>query len=121
MIQPRVLYILRVYTHLHRRSCFGFEGGISRSRYLTDLSVKFKLSFNNYIFFNRNIKIFGPCNYVGTLVKATDLRAGACLVLAGLAATGETIIEEAQHILRGYEDIQNKLNNVGANLKVEEI
>lgn len=80
-----------------------------------------KLGANIEFINNRNIKIFGPCNYVGTLVKATDLRAGACLVLAGLAATGETIIEEAQHILRGYEDIQNKLNNVGANLKVEEI
>ena len=80
-----------------------------------------KLGANIEFINNRNIKIFGPCNYAGTLVKATDLRAGACLVLAGLAATGETIIEEAQHILRGYEDIQNKLNNVGANLKVEEI
>ena len=80
-----------------------------------------KLGANIEFINNRNIKIFGPCNYVGTLVKATDLRAGACLVLAGLAATGETIIEEAQHILREYEDIQNKLNNVGANLKVEEI
>ena len=58
---------------------------------------------------------------VGTLVKATDLRAGACLVLAGLAAEGETIIEDGHHILRGYENIQNKLNDVGAKLTIEEI
>jgi UDP-N-acetylglucosamine 1-carboxyvinyltransferase len=38
----------------------------------------------------------------GTLVKATDLRAGAALILAGLAARGETIIEDAIHIFRGY-------------------
>lgn len=54
----------------------------------------------------------------GALVKATDLRAGAALVIAGLAAEGKTTIEEIQHIKRGYEDIVEKLQNLGANIKV---
>jgi len=80
-----------------------------------------KLGANIELVNDRNIKVNGPSKLVGTLVKATDLRAGACLVLAGLAAEGETIIEDGHHILRGYENIQNKLNDVGAKLTIEEI
>lgn len=54
----------------------------------------------------------------GTKVRATDLRAGAALILAGLAAEGETIIEEAVHIFRGYENIAQKLNNLGAEITI---
>lgn len=53
----------------------------------------------------------------GARVKATDLRAGAALVLAGLAAQGETIIENATHIFRGYENIRQKLTNLGAKVR----
>lgn len=53
----------------------------------------------------------------GAPVKATDLRAGAALIIAGLAASGETTIEEIQHIERGYEDIVSKLSMLGANIK----
>ncbi len=53
----------------------------------------------------------------GAPVKATDLRAGAALIIAGLAATGETTIEEIQHIERGYEDIVSKLSMLGADIK----
>ena len=80
-----------------------------------------KLGANIELVNDRNIKVNGPSKLVGTLVKATDLRAGACLVLAGLAAEGQTIIEDGHHILRGYENIQNKLNDVGAKLTIEEI
>ena len=45
---------------------------------------------------------------------ATDLRASACLVLAGLVASGETIVERIYHLDRGYENIEQKLGNVGA-------
>ena len=51
---------------------------------------------------------------------ATDLRAGACMVLAGLAATGKTVIKDVDHILRGYENIIIKLTNVGAKISLEE-
>ena len=80
-----------------------------------------KLGANIELVNDRNIKVNGPSELIGTTVKATDLRAGACLVLAGLCAKGETIIEDGHHILRGYENIQNKLNDVGANLTIEEI
>jgi len=53
----------------------------------------------------------------GARVKATDLRAGAALVLSGLAAKGETVIENAEHIFRGYENIEEKLTRLGAKIK----
>lgn len=53
----------------------------------------------------------------GTQVKATDLRAGAALILAALAAQGETVIENAIHIFRGYENVNEKLIKLGAKIK----
>ena len=50
-------------------------------------------------------------------VRAVDLRAGAAMVIAGLAATGRTEIEEIGHIERGYDDLVNKLRNVGGDIK----
>lgn len=64
--------------------------------------------------------INGKTTLKGTVVKATDLRAGACLVVAGLIANGQTVIEDAEHILRGYSNIIEKLRNVGAKIKIEE-
>lgn len=52
----------------------------------------------------------------GTTVRATDLRAGAALIAAGLAAKGRTVIESADHIDRGYEAIVEKLRQVGAEI-----
>ncbi len=56
----------------------------------------------------------GPCRLTGTRVSATDLRAGAALVLAGLAAEGITELERVHHVDRGYEDLEIKLRGVGA-------
>lgn len=70
---------------------------------------------------DKHITIKGPTKLVGCTVKATDLRAGACLVLAGLAAEGETIITDIEHVLRGYENITQKLTEVGAKIELEEI
>ncbi len=64
----------------------------------------------------RKIYINGPKNLIGKEVIATDLRAGACLVLAGLKASGTTVIKDVEHILRGYENIIEKLTNVGADI-----
>ena len=69
----------------------------------------------------KKIIVKGPSKLVGKKVKATDLRAGACLVLAGLIAEGTTTITDVEHILRGYENIIEKLSNVGAKIKLEEI
>ena len=66
------------------------------------------------------IKINGPRNLIGKKVAATDLRAGACLILAALKATGTTTITDIEYVLRGYENIITKLQNVGATIKLEE-
>jgi len=62
--------------------------------------------------------IKGGHNLYGTCVKATDLRAGAALVLAALAAEGETEISQVHHIFRGYENLVEKLNGIGAQLTI---
>ncbi len=53
----------------------------------------------------------------GATVMATDLRASASLVLAGLVARGDTVIERIYHLDRGYENLESKLNALGANVK----
>lgn len=67
------------------------------------------------------IKIKGPTKLHGCEVSATDLRAGACMILAALTAEGITTILEAEHLLRGYEGIVDKLKSVGAKISLEEI
>lgn len=61
--------------------------------------------------------IEGVDKLIGAPVKAVDLRAGAALVLAGLCAEGTTTIESIHHIERGYENIIEKLQNIGADIK----
>lgn len=69
----------------------------------------------------QHAKIIGPTKLMGAEITATDLRAGAALVTAGLIAEGTTIINDVEHILRGYERIINKLSDVGANIKIVEV
>ena len=66
----------------------------------------------------QKIKIKGPTKLTGTNVVATDLRAGACMVLAALIADGTTTINSIEHVLRGYENIIEKLSNVGAKIEL---
>lgn len=54
----------------------------------------------------------------GANVKATDLRAGAALIIAGLAAHGETVVEDMVHVWRGYEAIDKKLKSLGAQVEL---
>jgi UDP-N-acetylglucosamine 1-carboxyvinyltransferase len=56
----------------------------------------------------------GPRKLSGTIVQSPDLRGGAALVMAGLVAKGTTIVDGASHILRGYEEFEEKLSNLGA-------
>lgn len=65
--------------------------------------------------------IEGIKELLGAPVRATDLRAGAAMIIAGLSAKGETTIEDIQHIERGYENIVEKLVNLGANIKKENV
>jgi UDP-N-acetylglucosamine 1-carboxyvinyltransferase len=59
----------------------------------------------------------GPTELTGARVQASDLRASASLVLAGLAAAGETLIDRVYHIDRGYEKIEAKLSALGAEIE----
>lgn len=65
--------------------------------------------------------IQGPASLEGSTVTATDLRAGAALVLAGLIAKGETEIHDIYHIERGYSSLIEKLCAIGANIRKESI
>ncbi|MFS1510874.1 UDP-N-acetylglucosamine 1-carboxyvinyltransferase [Chengkuizengella sp. SCS-71B] len=60
--------------------------------------------------------VTGNTKLIGSKVNATDLRAGAALILAGLAAEGETIISEIHHIDRGYVNVTKKLKQLGADI-----
>ena len=61
--------------------------------------------------------VHGPIRLRGTTVAALDLRCGIALVLAGLAAEGTTVVEEAGHIRRGYEQLPERLVSLGAELE----
>ena len=90
-----------------------YENRMGHIKYLKNMGANITL--------NNNIAIInGPTKLYGKNVVATDLRAGASLVLAGLIAEGETVIDEVSHILRGYENIVEKLNKVGAKITLEE-
>jgi len=65
----------------------------------------------------RKAVVRGPSSLSGTTVQASDLRASAGLVLAGLVASGETVIDRVYHIDRGYEQIVEKLRGVGADIE----
>lgn len=62
----------------------------------------------------RHAVVRGVDRLSGAPVRAHDIRAGAALVIAGLGADGETIISDAHHVDRGYEDLAGKLSSVGA-------
>ncbi|SHH19576.1 UDP-N-acetylglucosamine 1-carboxyvinyltransferase [Tepidibacter thalassicus] len=66
----------------------------------------------------RSAVVQGVENLQGSTVNATDLRAGAALILAGLVAEGETTIGDVHHIYRGYVDIDKKLKALGADIEV---
>lgn len=66
------------------------------------------------------LTIVGKTSLKGAELRVPDLRGGACLLLAGLIADGETILDNIGLILRGYEDVVEKLKNVGAKIEIIE-
>lgn len=90
-----------------------YENRFKNVPYLNDMGANITID-------DKKIRVIGPTKLTGKVVNATDLRAGACLVLAGLKAEGETIIENVEHVLRGYENIIGKLSAVGAKIELEE-
>ncbi|QBR47099.1 UDP-N-acetylglucosamine 1-carboxyvinyltransferase [Leuconostoc kimchii] len=68
-----------------------------------------------------HIRVNHSPRLVGTDVEAAEIRAGAALIIAAIMAEGETIINDADHILRGYDRIQDKLTTLGADITIEGI
>ena len=91
-----------------------YENRFKNVPYLKDMGADIEIV-------GKKIYVKGPTSLVGSEVEATDLRAGACLILAGLKAEGKTTINNVEHVLRGYENIIEKLTNVGAKIEIEEI
>ena len=90
-----------------------YDNRMGHVKYLNNMGANIEIKDNTEI-------ICGKTEYKGKKVKATDLRAGAAMVLAGLIAEGQTEISNVEHILRGYENIVEKLSNVGADTRIEE-
>ncbi|MBH4888343.1 UDP-N-acetylglucosamine 1-carboxyvinyltransferase, partial [Staphylococcus aureus] len=65
----------------------------------------------------RSAKLEGKSQLQGAQVKATDLRAAAALILAGLVADGKTSVTELNHLDRGYVDLHGKLKQLGADIE----
>ena len=91
-----------------------FENRFMHIPYLKELGANIEIK-------NQTATILGPTKLKGSEVVATDLRAGATMVAAALLADGKTTITNAEHILRGYESITEKLTNVGAKIAIKEI
>jgi UDP-N-acetylglucosamine 1-carboxyvinyltransferase len=63
-------------------------------------------------------EVFGPTSLTGQPVRCLDIRAGAGVVLAGLIASGETVVSALHHLDRGYEGFVEKLKSLGADIEV---
>jgi len=88
-----------------------FEG---RMGYIGELV---KMGANAIVADPHRVIITGPTPMIGQEIKSFDLRAGATLIIAGLIASGQTIINEAEIVDRGYEKIEERLRELGANIK----
>lgn len=89
----------------------------SRFHYLTELAkLGAKISADG----GRQAIITGVPRFSGAIVRATDLRAGAALIVAALAADGETRVYDTFHVERGYENIVGKLRGIGAEISRED-
>jgi UDP-N-acetylglucosamine 1-carboxyvinyltransferase len=87
-----------------------FENRFMHVQELQRLGADIRLEGNTVI-------IRGVERLTGAPIMATDLRASACLVLAGLVAQGDTIVDRVYHIDRGYENIEEKLGQLGARIR----
>jgi UDP-N-acetylglucosamine 1-carboxyvinyltransferase len=87
-----------------------FENRFMHASELQRMGARIQISHDKAV-------VEGPTRLIGARVQASDLRASASLVLAGLIAEGETTIDRVYHIDRGYEKIETKLKTVGADIE----
>ena len=110
-MQPQMAVILGIAegTSIVTESIFE-----NRFRYVDELA---RMGANIKVESNIAI-ISGVEKYTGARLNAPDLRAGAALVIAGLVAEGVTIIDDIHYIMRGYENFEGKLRELGANIEL---
>jgi len=87
-----------------------FENRMMHVQELVRLGAEIEVEGNTAV-------VRGVTRLTGANVMATDLRASACLVIAGLVADGETTIDRIYHLDRGYERIEDKLSALGARIR----
>ena len=90
-----------------------YENRMGHIKYLQKMGANIRVN-------DRTAIIVGKTSLTGEEVTATDLRAGAAMVIAGLIAKGTTIVNEIDHILRGYENIVEKLTGAGAKISIKD-
>ncbi len=90
-----------------------FENRFKFMQELKRMGAKFNVE-------GKTLVIKGVRKLHGATVESTDLRGGAALVIAGVCAKGITKVNKVEHILRGYENLDYKLNSLGANIIREE-
>src|SRR3989338_1923559 len=67
--------------------------------------------------FGRRAVVSGVPKLSGATVMVSDLRAGAAMIIAGLAAEGQTVVQRIYHLDRGYENLEKKLSKLGAKIR----
>ena len=86
-----------------------FRHAVELGRFGADITVE-----------GRKAQLWGVDSLSGAAVGATDLRGGAAMIIAGLAARGKTVIADEGHVIRGYDDLDGKLRLLGADIFLEQ-
>ena len=111
-MQPQMAVLLGMASGTSTVTESIFENRFKYVDELTRMGAEIKVESNIAI-------ITGVAKYTGARVNAPDLRAGAALVIAGLAAEGITVVDDIYYVERGYEELERKLTNIGA--KIEKV
>ena len=109
-MQPQMSVLLAISEGTSTVTESIFENRFKYVDELTKMGAQIKVESNIAI-------ITGVSGYTGATVSAPDLRAGAALVIAGLAAEGITVVDDIYYIERGYEDFEKKLSGIGAQIE----
>lgn len=109
-LQPQMMALLALSEGTSQLSEKIFESRLKHVQELTRMGANIKSQ-------NNRVTIHGVSRLQGTYVEATDLRAGAALVIAGLAAEGRTIVQGVHHIDRGYDQLEATFQKLGATIE----
>ncbi|MGA8943192.1 MAG: UDP-N-acetylglucosamine 1-carboxyvinyltransferase [Thermoactinomyces sp.] len=108
-LQPQTIVLLALADGISRLTENIFESRLKHVAELKKMGADLELDGNT-------VRICGVSHLRGATVYASDLRAGAALIIAGLAATGRTVVYGANHIDRGYESLEKVFRQLGANI-----